>query len=302
MDAFSLKPAWQKCSLVCLGWLWCCVTATYAADPFADRSSGTLSSFDIVEEDSEPAIVKPQEGAELQEWQPQGEAEPFQDNLVKWNDPSVKPIDWVRHFGLRHSSADGRHLGKGIPLEGTSWLNRPYHADWFVGSLLGDNLTDSVRQNNELFGGVRIGFDFDYYWGLDWRFGWADPNMAVDGVDERSPTGSYFASDIDLKYYPWGDAKIRPYGLLGVGLARVSFRNEDDFGQGVNLATMPWGVGIEFPQWPWLAWRLEVIDNLAFGADGVQTLNNFAITAGMEWRFGAKPNSYWPWRSSRRVW
>ena len=51
-----------------------------------------------------------------------------------------------------------------------------------------------------------------------------------------------------------------------------------------------------------LAWRLELVDNLAFGADGVDTMNNVAFTAGMDLRLGARPSSYWPWRSSRRIW
>jgi hypothetical protein len=77
---------------------------------------------------------------------------------------------------------------------------------------------------------------------------------------------------------------------------------EDGSGQEATLLTMPMGVGLQFPQTHWLAWRLEVLDNLAFGADGVDTMNNFTFTAGMEFRMGARPNSYWPWRSSRTIW
>jgi hypothetical protein len=52
----------------------------------------------------------------------------------------------------------------------------------------------------------------------------------------------------------------------------------------------------------WLAWRLEIVDNLAFASEGIDTMNNVAFTAGMDIRLGAKPNSYWPWRSSRTIW
>jgi hypothetical protein len=116
-----------------------------------------------------------------------------------------------RSRGFRHSSTHSRHVGRGIPLESTSWKNRPYHADWFLGSFLGDDLIEGrVSQDNELIGGVRLGWDFDYYWGLEWRFGWSDPNIQAAGVNTATRNGSIFLSDIDLVYYPWGDSKLRP--------------------------------------------------------------------------------------------
>ena len=61
-------------------------------------------------------------------------------SAAPWHGPALRPFDWVRHFGFRHSSTHGRHVGRGIPLESTSWKNRPYHVDWFLGSFLGDEL------------------------------------------------------------------------------------------------------------------------------------------------------------------
>jgi hypothetical protein len=117
-----------------------------------------------------------------------------------------------------------------------------------------------------------------------------------------SRNGSYFASDVDLKYYPWGDSKVRPYWMAGLGMMHLEYVDLIGISENVTLLTMPLGVGVEFPQFPWLAWRLEIADNIAFGADRVETLHNFSFVAGMEWRFGAKPNSYWPWRSARYIW
>jgi hypothetical protein len=270
-----------------------------AQDPFASERHENLSSFDFKLDEGN---VGSPNAAEFDEWQDIVGEDCEPDNTAIWHDPSVKTIDWMRHFGLRHSSSDGRYIGRGVPLEGTSWLNRPFHADWFIGTLLGDDMTQTVNMDNELFGGVRIGYDFDYYWGLDWRFGWSNPNMDVDGGAGEDRNGSYFISDVDLKYYPWGDSKVRPYWLMGMGLARIDYVNLSDISHNVTLATLPLGVGVEFPQFPWLAWRLEVLDNLAFGADEVETLNNFSLTAGMEWRFGARPQSYWPWRPGRKSW
>lgn len=222
---------------------------------------------------------------------------------VFWNDPRLTPFDWVRHIGFRHSSTHGRHIGRGLPLEKSSWKNRPYHVDWFSGPLLGDDLIDNrVSQDNELFGGFRIGWDFDYYWGLEARFGWSNPNVQFIEPQPVANNGSYFVSDIDFVYYPWGDSKIRPYMLLGAGMARIDFVDSADVNFNTTLFTTPFGGGMQFRQTPWLIWRFEILDNLSYGADGVDTMHNISLTAGMELRLGARPSSYWPWRSSRSIW
>ena len=213
------------------------------------------------------------------------------------------PFDWIRHFGFKHSSSHGRNVGKGVPLKGSSWLNRPYHVDWFLGPLLGDDLiNDRVSQSNVLFGGLRLGWDVDYYWGLQWRFGWADPKADFDTPQEEPNEVSYFVSDVDLVYYPWGDSRVRPFLLWGIGVTQIDFRDDEEINQHSTLATMPFGGGVQFHQTPWLVWRLEVLDNLAFGDERLSTMHNVSITAGMDFRFGARPASYWPWRSSRKIW
>ena len=304
MEAISCRIGRKLCALLCLIAL--ASGPAHGEDGTGANIRGESTSMvfkDSLEfpSDGSSEIFSP-DAAKFDKWEPLVEREPLADNLAKWSDPSVKTVDWLRHFGLRHSSSDGRYIGRGVPLEGSSWLNRPFHADWFMGILLGDDMTQTVNLENEVFAGVRIGYDFDYYWGLGWRFGWSNPDIEVEHDSDADANGSYFISDINLKYYPWGDAKVRPYWLMGMGLARIEYTNLSDVSENATLATMPLGVGVEFPQFPWLAWRLEVLDNLAFGANGVETLNNFSLTAGMEWRFGAKPNSYWPWRASRKIW
>lgn len=217
-------------------------------------------------------------------------------------EPLWRPFDFFRDLGFRHSSTHGRYTGRGIPRERSSWLNRPYHVDWFLGPLLGDDPAPGrVGQANELFGGLRIGWDFDYYWGIQWRIGWSDPDLETSNTGNPL-SGNYLISDVDLVYYPWGDTKIRPYFTWGLGLNEIGSLHPDGQGHEATLLAMPFGGGIEFPQTPWLAWRLEVVDNLAFGSDGIATMHNVSLTAGMEFRLGARPRSYWPWRSSRRVW
>ena len=287
-------------------WLFGSVVLLFAAllQHNVSRAEGQPSAYD------EQAFDEPFEGTEFGTSETEAIAYEHWDGLsssdesrVYWDDPALKPFDWVRHFGYRHSSTHGRHVGRGLPMEGTSWRNRPYHVDWFAGPLLSDDLIgNQVAQDNELFGGLRLGWDFDYYWGLEWRFGWSNPNIQYNEPQAVADNGSYFVSDIDIVYYPWGDSKIRPYMLFGAGLARIDFVNSNNVNFNTTLFTIPFGGGIQFRQTPWLAWRLEFLDNASFGADGVDSMNNLSFTVGMEFRMGARPASYWPWRSSRKIW
>jgi hypothetical protein len=214
----------------------------------------------------------------------------------------IRPFDWMRKWGFLHSSTEGRFIEKNVPMTYSSWLNRPYHVDWFAGPVLMDGtVSESVGQSNDILAGLRLGWDFDYYWGLEWRFGWADPDIFAEGSSDAIE-GDYFVSDIDFVYYPWGDTKVRPYFQAGLGLTQIDNLRDGASPHQATLLGMPLGLGVQFQQTPWLAWRLEIIDNLAWGGDGVDTMNNFAFTGGMEVRLGAKPNSYWPWRSSRTIW
>ncbi|MBL9163305.1 MAG: hypothetical protein JNL18_11265 [Planctomycetaceae bacterium] len=215
----------------------------------------------------------------------------------------LRPFDYMRHWGFHHSSTEGRFVDKNVPLHFSSWLNRPYHVDWFAGPLLSDspNKTHNVKQTNALFGGLRFGWDFDYYWGTEWRFGWSDPEIFYEGSSVRQP-GQYWASDVNLIYYPWGDTRLRPFFITGIGISQVGSIHNDGGGLEANLLGTPFGLGIQFQQTPWLAWRAEIMDNLAWGSEGVSTTQNISFTAGMNIRYGARKPSYWPWRTSRHSW
>jgi hypothetical protein len=218
------------------------------------------------------------------------------------DEPELRPFDWMRHWGFHHSSTEGRFMEKNVPLPYSSWLNRPYHFDWFVGPLISDSPEKNrVKQSNEIYGGIRVGWDFDYYWGIEWRYGWADPMVFADQSSDGI-SGRYMVTDVDLIYYPWGDTRVRPYFQLGLGASRVATIRLDGTDHEATLLGMPFGIGLQFMQTHWLAWRLEIVDNLAFASEGIDTMNNVAFTAGMDIRLGARPNSYWPWRSSRTIW
>lgn len=289
------------CALIAFFTICTCCNFSAAQE---DQSSFGNEMFAELQTDTsgEPCEVCTPEAANFGEW----ESLVDEESAMQWA-PSIpefeswRPFDSVRALGFRHSSTHGRHRDRGNPLQGTSWLNRPYHVDWFVGPLLGDELIRGrVNQENVLLGGLRIGWDFDYYWGMEWRYGRADPNAQFATPQAQPNEVSYSVSDISLIYYPWGDSKVRPYCLLGLGAAQIDFLDDTGINRNSTLLTTPLGIGIQFQQWSWMLWRLEILDNISYGDGSIATMHNVSFTAGMEIRLGARPSSYWPWRASRK--
>lgn len=274
---------------------------------FAETLDGDSSSAE-----EESAVLNP-ESADFDGWEPLTEG-----GLWGKDSPELRPFDWFRKWGFHHSSTEGRYVDKSVPMQYTSWLNRPYHIGFFSGPLLGSELNGNVvEQQSAYFGGLRLGWDFDYFWGVETRWGWSNPDINST-LFTNVQRGGYFAGDVNLVYYPWGDTKVRPFLLMGLGMVQLDTFEADGSpavldGAGnpitptpsplqVTMLSMPLGGGVQFPITHWAAMRLDIVDNLAFGGDGVDTLNNFSFTAGLEMRLGARPNSYWPWRTARRIW
>lgn len=204
----------------------------------------------------------------------------------------------TRHWPFHQGDPDApdRYVGWGDPLQGTSWRNRPFHTGWAVGVLFGDALIGGrVDQGERVFGAYRIGWDFDHYWGTEFRSAFAQLEV-IDRRSQQAPRNSrnlYW--DAHLLYYPWGDARWRPYASLGMGLA--SFRFQDDLGQNYNevLFGMPFGLGVKYQARKWLAFRLDLTDNLAISAAGLSTMHNVSLTGGVEIHCGGRPTLYYPW-------
>lgn len=211
------------------------------------------------------------------------------------------PNGWSHRFPFvefRHTNPDdpGRHIGKGEPMEGTSWLNRPWHVGFFLGAMNGDDVIDrQVDQHTAWYGGGRLGRDLDHYWGVEWRCGFSQPRVAdinpAPGI--RHSQDAMF--DLDLLYYPWGDSRWRPYFLLGVGWA--GFRFDDAQGTPIKdvTVTTPFGLGLKYCYRPQIALRLDVIDNLAFSSETVDTMHNVSVSFGVDFHFGGRRRSYFPW-------
>lgn len=209
--------------------------------------------------------------------------------------PAQRP--WLlRQFDLRHSSTHGRAMGPGQPLRGTSWLNRPYALSLDGGMLLmGDRPAPNVRTDNGLFTAIGLGWDWDHYWGSQVRIGWASPEL-LNTLQTTVPNNDHlFIGDLSLLYYPWGDSRMRPYYRIGFGLTDLEYTNDLGRQQQSNLLTIPIGVGLKYQLRRNLAWRLELADNIAFGQNETDSLNNFTLTLGLEWRLGGRPDSPWAW-------
>ena len=104
-------------------------------------------------------------------------AEQFGDPICSVGPGSYDGITWEQqthplfaHPWFAHGDPNDplRHIGIGQPLIGTSWRNRPIYFGSFVGGILMDDIqSHKIYQNDTAFVGLRIGYDFDHFWGLE---------------------------------------------------------------------------------------------------------------------------------------
>ncbi len=213
------------------------------------------------------------------------------------------------------------------PMTQESWLYRPFSAGWFMGFMQGSELADDwVRQEQGFYGGYRLGWDVDPYWGWETRFGFAsialdDSSRAIaaqeaeDLADGLTPDDPYFHRfdtrrdsgvrlwDIDVLWYPYGDTYLRPYFLIGLGTGRVDFMDRLSQRTTKSVLAVPIALGFKYRIREWVALRVEAADNFIAGAgSGFQNLHNFSLTAGLEVRFGGTRTAYWPYYPGRHYW
>lgn len=214
----------------------------------------------------------------------------------------------------------------GSQVHRESWLRRPLNATWFLGGVVGSPMIDDwVRGDGGVFGGVRLGWDFDHYWGAEFRLAFGsmqliDSQRAVDAQHWHdtlagfSPNDPYyhrfdgtrnadmFLYDINLLYYPRGDDPIRPYLTVGIGGAQFTLIDRLGRSYEATLLTMPFGIGLKYHWTDWLALRFELCDNVSFGAAGLSTMHNISVVGAAEFRLGGSRRSYWPWTPGRASW
>ncbi|MCC6123936.1 MAG: outer membrane beta-barrel protein [Pirellulales bacterium] len=183
------------------------------------------------------------------------------------------------------------------------WLYRPFSAGLFMGSIVGSTLIDdSIQQGTGFLAGARFGYDFDDDWGLEMRLASASiPLYGGYPNNGAQHSADHFLWDIDFLYYPWGDAALRPYVLMGIGTARIKFSDQQGDNLSRILAGMPVGIGLKWRLGDWFIFRLECLDNVAFAGGSVfQTQHNPSLTGGLEIRFGRPRVQYWPWNPGMR--
>ncbi len=216
------------------------------------------------------------------------------------SDSYFSKLKWL---GLRHSSTCGRNAGMGIPLVGTSWLNRPYYFGGDLGTVwLTRPINSDLNNDIDTYGGIFGGWDWDYYWGTELAVHRATPELINANAPDASRSDPLMEETVSMMYYPWGDAVFRPYWRCGIGVTEIDFPDDQGHRRDEALWTFPIGVGLEYPIRHWLAARAEFADQLALGNSGVATQHDLTLTFGLEWRFGAHPRSYWPWNPSRHIW
>lgn len=243
--------------------------------------SGAASSQEVAGLPPEDAVWR---------WQDPGSADAFAP--MPEPEPMVTCPGWLADGGR---SAGHHRFGQ--PLEGTSWLNRPFYAGWFAGAWHGDTLIDQqVDQDTGFFSGAWLGYDHSHHWGSELRLSvfYAPISYLPEetpGDDVRTVVG-----DANLLYYPWGDTRWRPYASAGIGLIGFHFTDPQVLPANHTAVLLPLGAGVKYQFRRWLACRLDAKYNLAVGSDRIDAQHNWSVTGGFEFHWGTKTAaSYYPW-------
>lgn len=204
---------------------------------------------------------------------------------------------WLPQFGYRDPDDPLRHRGWGEPMIGTSWRNRPFAVDWAFGGTGTAGLTENARQTGGTVGGYRLAYDFDHYWGVEWRHLWASANLRSTVDVDYSATTQHQFYDVSLIWYPWGDARWRPYAGLGLGMANYDFFDGAGLKVDETMLTMPISAGMKYYIQPWAILRLDLSETIVFPGSDIDAHAQFMATVGTEFRFGGKRTKYYPWET-----
>ncbi len=207
---------------------------------------------------------------------------------------------WQQFFA--HSKPPGRFTGHGLPLTNTSWLNRPWSFGGFIGAQFhGPLVSDQLDQSNSAIGGARLGIDFDYYWGLEARFAYSNPDTFLPGVPSVVGSSHNYYVDLNLMYYPWGDSRWRPFASIGLGAGTYRFQ-EGNLSASDSGLRVPLTAGLKYFYSPWFTLRCDMQYSPTFGSDNFDMQNDFILSMGAEIRFGGRRQSYYPWHSGTTFW
>lgn len=193
----------------------------------------------------------------------------------------------------------------GRPLRQESWLLRPYHIGWLAGGMFADDPREGdIDAGDGFIGGVRLGWDLGHHWGIESQVA-LSTHALTDVQDQElfSDNKTWFWNASTL-VYPLGETQIRPFFIVGMGLADVNFNGSQTGRIHETLFTIPFGGGIKYRYNSRLAFRLDVIDTAVLsGSPRLDDMHHLSVTGAFEWHFGGRRRrSYWPWNPSRSWW
>ncbi len=221
-----------------------------------------------------------------------------------------------------------RYRGPGEPLVQESWQFRPLSVGTFFGFLQGGALVRGwTYEEQGTIAGLTLGWDFHHYFGAEMRVGFGrvvvgdtmEAILAQQTSDDTAGLSPYdparrrfdvsryddlIICEINALYYPWGDSRWRPYAMIGMGVTSIDFIDRSEIVYHGAYFTLPIGVGVKYLNGDWLAFRLELADQIMFGGGSpIETVNRLCVTAGVELRFGgSNRRAYWPWNPGRNYW
>ncbi len=229
---------------------------------------------------------------------------------------------------LARAPPQGRHRGVGRPLINESWQYRPFSAGWFIGGMFGSPLIDDwLGISSGYFTGLRFGWDQNHYWGLEMQFGYGEMGLwdsaraqtdwrdwyrdqhedvtdaELDRLVNAPRDLALYQWAVSAMYYPWGDARWRPYFSVGVGAARMTFTDIFLVHYDKTFFVLPLAVGVKYHWNDWLALRVEGSNSFSVPGGGrLMAVHNVSINGALEIRFGGRRTAYWPWNPTRTYW
>lgn len=216
------------------------------------------------------------------------------EDIINWQNAKAHLHTWFAPLNRMPAMQKLHKLKERRPMQGTSWLNRPLHADWFLGVLFAGSPRGNAAFDTAIVGGYRVGRDVSHQWGYETRLAYSAPDVTAGGVS-LGETADVFIWDVSGVYYPWGDSTTRPYLTAGLGFAHFDFRDGNNVGYKAHVLAMPIGMGVKWHYNNWTLARIELLDNISFSGSGVSTMHNVTLTGGVEFRFGGTRTGYWPW-------
>jgi len=211
------------------------------------------------------------------------------------------------------------------PIPWANWTEHPLSVGCFAGVIHGGPLiADWVGTSTGFDGGWRLGWDVSPNLGTETRLAYASPRLydsyradrALDLLDKSAglpaddPQRSrydhreaqVFQWDVDILYYPWGETRLRPYFLTGMGLTNSYFADRLAQYTQTTCLSLPLGLGVKYLCNERLAVRLDCLDDISMSSNHLLTQHNLSLTAGVELRFGGSRKVYWPWDLGREFW